>query len=87
MPSLRKSYPDLQLYLREATTLSVHKHLMDGELDLILIALPYKLSNIEIMPLFKDQFVLACHKNTMILTPPQIRHSYTFRGKYFITGR
>ena len=69
MPSLRKSYPDLQLYLREATTLSLHKLLMDGELDLILIALPYKLSNIDIMSLFKDQFELACHKDTTILDP------------------
>ncbi len=69
MPSLRKAYPDLQLYLREATTLSVHRHLMDGELDLILIALPYKLSNVEIMPLFKDHFALACHKETTILNP------------------
>jgi len=69
MPSLRKSYPDLQLYLREDTTQSVHKHLMDGELDLILIALPYKLSNIEIMTLFRDPFSLACHKNTKILNP------------------
>ncbi|RTZ67820.1 MAG: hydrogen peroxide-inducible genes activator [Aquificaceae bacterium] len=69
MPCLRESYPDLQLYLREDTTLSAHKHLMDGELDLILIALPYELSHIEVMPLFKDQFVLACHQETKILDP------------------
>ena len=69
MPTLRKSYPDLQLYLREGTTLTVYQHLMEGELDLILIALPYKLSNIEVMPLFKDPFTLACHKDTRILDP------------------
>ncbi len=69
LPSLRQSYPDLQLYLREDTTLSVHKLLMDGELDLILIALPFKLSNIDVMPLFKDRFALACHKYTKILDP------------------
>ena len=69
MPTLRKAYPALQLYLREDTTQSVHKHLMDGELDLILIALPYELSNVDVMVLFKDQFSLACHKGTKLLDP------------------
>ena len=69
LPKLRKQYPDLQLYLREDTTQSSHTSLIEGELDLILIALPYKLSNVEIMPLFKDHFSLACHKNTKLLNP------------------
>lgn len=69
LPVLHKSYPDLQLYLREGTTRSVHQHLMDGDLDLILIALPYKLSNVDIMPLFKDHFTLACNKHTKLLDP------------------
>jgi len=69
LPKLRKQYPDLKLYLREDTTQSSHDYLIEGELDLILIALPYKLSNVEIMPLFKDHFSLACHKNTTLLNP------------------
>ncbi len=69
LPKLRKQYPKLQLYLREDTTQSSHTSLIEGELDLILIALPYKLSNVEIMPLFKDHFSLACHKNTKLLNP------------------
>ena len=69
LPKLRKQYPDLKLYLREDTTRSIHDYLIEGELDLILIALPFKLSNVEIMPLFKDHFSLACHKNTKLLNP------------------
>ena len=69
MPALRKNYPDLQLYLREDTTLASYAQLMTGELDLILIALPYKLSNIEVMPLYRDQFFLACHEQTQWLDP------------------
>jgi len=69
LPDLRQQYPELKLYLREDTTQSVHRYLLEGELDLILIALPYKLSNVEIMPLFKDQFSLACHKDTQLLNP------------------
>ena len=69
LPQLRQTYPELKLYLREDTTQSLHDLLMEGELDLILIALPYKLSNVEIMPLFKDRFYLACHRNTQLIDP------------------
>ena len=73
LPRLRKSYPELKLYLREDTTKELHSLLLEGELDLILIALPYKLSNVEIMPLFKDRFSLACHKDTQLINP----HNYS----------
>lgn len=69
LPDLRKHFPELKLYLREDTTQSLHTLLIEGELDLILIALPYKLSNVEIMPLFKDHFSLACHKNSKLIDP------------------
>lgn len=69
MPRLREAYPDLQLYLREDTTQAIYSRLMGGELDVILLALPYKLSNIETYHLFNDQFLLACHKNTHFLNP------------------
>jgi LysR family hydrogen peroxide-inducible transcriptional activator len=69
MPKLRHNYPSLQLYLREETTQSIHHSLMAGELDLILIALPYALSHVEVMSLFNDKFLLACHKNTTLLQP------------------
>ena len=64
MPDLRHNFPDLHLYLREETTLNAYKKLMSGELDVILIALPYKLSHIEIQPLFKDPFFLVSHKKS-----------------------
>ncbi len=69
MSALSLNYPDLKLYLREDTTQSIHKYLLSGELDIILIALPYTLSSIEIMPLFEDKFLLACNKNSKILQP------------------
>jgi LysR family hydrogen peroxide-inducible transcriptional activator len=69
MPSLATHYPSLQLYLREDTTQSLHQHLLSGELDLILIALPYTLSSIKIMTLFEDKFLLACHQQTKHLQP------------------
>ena len=69
VPELREAYPDLQLYLNEDTTLNLYKQLMDGDLDLLLIALPYKLAGVEVMPLFKDNFVIACRKDTKLIDP------------------
>jgi len=69
LPKLREAYPELKLYLREDTTTAVHQRLLEGELDIILIALPFKLSNVEVLPLFKDHFSLACHKNSSLINP------------------
>ena len=69
LPALHQDYPDLKLYLREDTTRNLHEFLLEGELDIILIALPFKLSNVEIKPLFKDRFYLACHKNSTLVDP------------------
>lgn len=67
LPALRKAYPDLKLYLKEDLTERVYSRLMDGELDIILIALPYELRNVTEMPLFKDQFYLAHQiKSTLV---------------------
>lgn len=76
MPRLRESFPELQLYLREDTTQSIYGRLMSGELDVVLLALPYKLSNVETYTLFRDHFLLACHKQTRFLDP----NNYDFQS-------
>ena len=69
LPKLRKYYPDLDLYLTEDLTDRVYAGLMEGELDLILIALPYALRNVETMELFRDHFYLACKEGTKLIDP------------------
>lgn len=69
LPALRKSYPELKLYLKEDLTERVYERLMDGELDLILIALPYELRNVTDMPLFDDHFFLAHHQHSAFVDP------------------
>ncbi|MBL4661267.1 MAG: hydrogen peroxide-inducible genes activator [Alcanivoracaceae bacterium] len=58
---LQKKHPELELYLHEDMTLKLYEKLMNGDLDVILIALPYALKNIESITLFNDQFHLAYH--------------------------
>ena len=67
LPALRKSYPDLKLHLKEDLTDRVYASLMDGDLDIILIALPYELRNVTEMNLFRDHFYLAHQaKSTLV---------------------
>lgn len=64
IPRIRKQYPNLDLYLKEDQTTRIHAALLDGELDLLLLALPYDLKMVETMRLFKDSFKLAYRKGT-----------------------
>lgn len=69
LPELRKQYPELQLFLVEDTTARVHQKLLDGELDLILIALPIALRGVQIETLFRDPFYLACRSHSKLIDP------------------
>jgi LysR family hydrogen peroxide-inducible transcriptional activator len=61
---LRISYPKLELHLQENVTLNLYSRLMSGELDVILMALPYALKNVEKKPIFKDKFFLSYKKHS-----------------------
>ncbi|MDJ0712418.1 MAG: LysR substrate-binding domain-containing protein [Woeseiaceae bacterium] len=64
LPKLRAAYPDLRLLLVEDQTERVYARLMDGELDAVLLALPWPLQGVEELPLFDDTFCLACRDDT-----------------------
>jgi LysR family hydrogen peroxide-inducible transcriptional activator len=60
LPALRAEWPETRIYLREELTDSLVAGLMDGRLDLILIALPHDLPpQVETEPLFDDGYSLA----------------------------
>ena len=73
LPRLRRACPDLRLYLHEDTTARIHAGLMAGRLDLLLLALPCALRNVEVLPLFRDPFRLACRKGTRLVDPERPR--------------
>jgi LysR family hydrogen peroxide-inducible transcriptional activator len=57
MPRLRKAFPKLQLFLREEQTAPLLAKLAAGELDVVLLALPYDTdSEIETLELSDDPF-------------------------------
>jgi LysR family hydrogen peroxide-inducible transcriptional activator len=75
LPELRKRYPDLRLLLIEDQTQRIYERLMEGELDILLMALPWEMHGVEELPLFRDAFYLACHENTQHVEPENYRYS------------
>lgn len=59
LPELRSAYPDLKLYLREETSGSACEALSRGQLDCVLLALPYPCGDIAVARLFDDPFYIA----------------------------
>ncbi len=60
LPALRKAYPQLKLYLREDLTARLLDRLASGELDVVLLALPYKAEGFVMQTLASDPFQLCC---------------------------
>ena len=73
LPKLRRRYPDLRLLLIEDQTQRIYSRLMKGELDVLLMALPWKMQGVEELPLFNDEFCLACRDNTRHVDPDNYR--------------
>jgi len=73
LPKLRKQFPDLRLFLHEEQSQRIYERLMDGELDLLLLALPYDMRGVEVLPLFKDRFSLAYREGTARVDPENYR--------------
>ena len=69
LPKIRKSFPNLELYLKEEQTKKIHELLLEGELDLLLLALPFDLKNTESISIFNDPFKLAFKKGTSLIDP------------------
>src|SRR5215207_10151846 len=59
LPRLRGEWPNLKLFLREETSQAACDALHRGQLDCVLLALPYPCGDIEAAMLFDDQLFVA----------------------------
>lgn len=73
LPRLRHEFPNLQLYLHEEQTQRIYERLMDGDLDAILLALPWEMRGVETASLFRDRFCLAYRDGTDRVDPENYR--------------
>lgn len=62
LPLLKEKYPNLELHVRETQTQPLTDELVEGKLDVLLLALPIKNPDIETLDVFDDRFLLAMPK-------------------------
>jgi LysR family transcriptional regulator, hydrogen peroxide-inducible genes activator len=72
LSTIQRSYPDLQIELRETQTRVLLDELARGELDAVMLALPLVDPDIETMELFQDPFLLAVPATDMRLNTSQV---------------
>ena len=73
LPRLRAQWPDLKLYLREETSPAACKALHRGQLDCVLLALPYACGEVERAELFDDAFLVAFPPGTADSLPEKVK--------------
>jgi len=59
LKELRKNYKKLKLFLKEDLSAQLYQQLLQGQLDLIILAFPYPLPEMETVSLLKDEFLLC----------------------------
>ena len=59
LPRIRREWPDLRLFLREETSQAACESLHRGQVDCVLLALPYGCGDIDCAELFEDRLFVA----------------------------
>jgi LysR family hydrogen peroxide-inducible transcriptional activator len=72
LPKLRAQWPELKLFLREEQSGPACEALSRGQLDCLLLALPYNCGEIEAEPLFADPIRFAFHPDDLPNPPPMV---------------
>jgi LysR family hydrogen peroxide-inducible transcriptional activator len=68
LPRLREQWPNLKLFLREETSQAACDALQRGQLDCVLLAMPFACGEVERAPLFDDRLYVAFPKGE---APPE----------------
>ena len=71
---LRRRFSRLRLYLQEQLSAQLVRLLLQGKLDLIILAFPYPLSDVETLTLFTDEFQLCLPPGHPLAEAKEVRH-------------
>jgi len=79
LPKLNDAFPDLELHVRETQTSVLLAELSDGKLDVVFLALPIAIPELESRDLIEDKFLLAVPsdyqgKGRVVVTEDFLRH-------------
>jgi len=70
---MRAQYPDFKLFIREGLSEPLVDALHAGELDILLLALPFPADNVDVMPLMEDDFLLASPADHPLATQTDLK--------------
>lgn len=73
LPAVRRTYPELQLFLREDLTPRLLEQLEHGDLDLLLLAIDVPLGEVDTMALFSDPFLVAVPESHPLSDQKEVR--------------
>lgn len=62
LATVRTQYPKLNLRIHEAQSQTLVQNLENGDLDLVLLALPFLTENLQVVALQTEPLLLVCHK-------------------------
>jgi len=83
LPKLRKQWPDLKLYLREEPSAAACDSLQRGQVDCVLLALPYACGLVDVAELFDDRLFVAFPPGTSD-PPPSVTPSAIDENKLLL---
>ena len=63
---IKQKFPELKVFVREEQSHVVLKQLNEGDLDLVLLALPYPAGGVVMKSFYKDRFYFAQHKDSQL---------------------
>lgn len=66
IPQLQKLAPKMPLYLEESFTGTLRKRIRQGELDAIIVALPFTEADVVTQSLYDEEFVVVMDRNHML---------------------
>src|SRR5215471_5457813 len=79
LPSLRQAYNRLRLYLVEELTERLIDSLHRGQLDVVLLALPYDCGAVETVILFEDPFVVGLPREHLLAKETRVKAEHLWR--------
>ena len=63
LDTVRKQYPKLNVRIHESQSHTLVQSLENGDLDIVLLALPFLTENLQVVALQTEPLLLVCHKN------------------------
>lgn len=75
LKELRKNYSKLKLFLKEDLSAQLYQQLLQGQLDLIILAFPYSLPEMETISLLKDEFLLCLPPGHQLEKSKQVKQA------------